>query len=270
MSRNFRRLCGQKLYLGQYEQTKTVTRIFRLCEGIREKRLYVLSLWIHGKLFYFSKVKQIKATQHLIWYSVRWLRGHTNIEFCNEIYSRKRKSLRNRSACPCGAHRKSPLSQGQSHKIFQTYYFCFNHNHSLSYKQAKTVPWTFWFRTEFWLQSLTFTMLALGKGIPKHIQVLYSPECSFKVGGKPSKFNVGVRIVSPNHWLYWHSSQYLCQHHVCVVNNYADTCPSIAGLGIRESLVFCERKSDSLLKKAVCSQSLFCKERRERIAPIAL
>ena len=91
VSRNFRRLCGQKLYLGQYEQTKTVTRNFRLCEGIREKRLYVLSLWIHGKLFYFSKVKQIKATQHLIWYSVRWLRGHTNIEFCNEISSRKRK-----------------------------------------------------------------------------------------------------------------------------------------------------------------------------------
>ena len=117
-------------------------------------------------------------------------------------------------------------------------------------------------------------MFALGKGIPKHIQVLFSPECSFKVGGKPSKFYVGVCIVSLvidyTDIVCLVPSQYLCQHHVRVVNNYADTCPSIAGLGIRESLVFCERKSDSLLKKAVCSQSLFCKERRERIAPIAL
>ena len=45
-----------------------------------------------------------------------------------------------------------------------------------------------------------------------------------------------------------------------------------AGLGIcslffsRESLVFCEQKSDSLMVKSKSTLSLFCKERRERIA----
>ena len=44
------------------------------------------------------------------------------------------------------------------------------------------------------------------------------------------------------------------------------------GLGIcslffsRESLVFCEQKSDSLMVKSKSTLSLFCKERRERIA----
>ena len=39
---------------------------------------------------------------------------------------------------------------------------------------------------------------------------------------------------------------------------------------LSKSLIFCEQRSDSLVKKSELLQSLFCKDRRERFTPVSL
>ena len=94
-----------------------------------------------------------------------------------------------------------PLKELCTH-IFDTY-FCFKDSGTFS----------------SWQGSFHILKILLLQKVCKHTQVLFSPDCSFIICEKPSKFAVGVSVVNNYTLTPCPRSQPLSRHRVCIVNH---------------------------------------------------